>query len=177
MSIDRHLVFWITALLVFVLLLWLLSEVLLPFVAGLALAYLQVPLADRLQRHGMNRTLAALVIVGVVVLILIAFALVFAPILAAQASALVTVVPGYISKLQMLLADETPLWLSQLVSGSDANKTVTRAGRSGSGLRDGIHAFPVVRRQSAGIVRVAARRHAGCHFLSHPRLARDDQDA
>ena len=45
-------IFWIAALVVFVALLWLLSDVLLPFVAGMALAYLLDPLADRLERLG-----------------------------------------------------------------------------------------------------------------------------
>ena len=64
-------------------LLWLLSDILLPFVAGLALAYLQAPLADRLERAGINRTVAALLIVGVVVLTFIVLALLLVPILAA----------------------------------------------------------------------------------------------
>ena len=38
--------FWVAALAVFVALLWLLSDVLLPFVAGMALAYLLDPLAS-----------------------------------------------------------------------------------------------------------------------------------
>ena len=42
------------------LLLWLLSDVLLPFVAGMALAYLLDPLADRLERLGVSRLVAAL---------------------------------------------------------------------------------------------------------------------
>ena len=64
--------FWLLTFLALAGLLWLLSEVLLPFVAGFALAYLQVPLADRLERMGMNRTLAALLIVTVVMVALIA---------------------------------------------------------------------------------------------------------
>ena len=38
------------------------SEVLLPFVAGMVLAYLLDPLANRIERLGMNRLLATLVI-------------------------------------------------------------------------------------------------------------------
>jgi predicted PurR-regulated permease PerM len=59
MTQRRHLTFWIVTLVVFALLLWLLRDILLPFVAGIALAYLQTPLADRLERRGMNRALAA----------------------------------------------------------------------------------------------------------------------
>ena len=42
----------------------LLREVLLPFVAGMVLAYLLDPLATRLERLGMNRLIATLTIVG-----------------------------------------------------------------------------------------------------------------
>ena len=48
----RQMVFWLGALVVFVLLLWLLSGILLPFVAGTAIAYLLNPLVDRLERAG-----------------------------------------------------------------------------------------------------------------------------
>ena len=38
MSLERQVKFWVAALAAFVVLLWLLSDVLLPFVAGMALA-------------------------------------------------------------------------------------------------------------------------------------------
>ena len=75
MSYGRQAVFWLLTFLVLAGLLWLLKEVLLPFVAGFALAYLQVPLADRLERLGVNRTIAALLIVVVVMLALVAILL------------------------------------------------------------------------------------------------------
>ena len=68
MALQRQVVFWLAALAVFVLLLWLLSGILLPFVAGLAIAYLLTPLTDRLERLGVNRLVAALLIITVVVL-------------------------------------------------------------------------------------------------------------
>ena len=55
MPFERQVVFWLAALAVFVLLLWLLSEILLPFVAGAAIAYLLTPVTDRLERLGVNR--------------------------------------------------------------------------------------------------------------------------
>lgn len=102
---KRHLAFWIAILLAFVFLLWLLSGILLPFVAGLALAYLQTPLADWLERRGMNRTLAALLIIGTVVLIFILLALLLAPILAEQAAALIAAIPKYGARIQTLVSD------------------------------------------------------------------------
>ena len=44
----RHVVFWLLTLLIGAALLWLLHDVLLPFVCALALAYVQAPVADRL---------------------------------------------------------------------------------------------------------------------------------
>ena len=59
-AIQRQIIFWLGAFVVVVLALWLLSEILLPFVAGLAIAYLLTPLTDRLERYGINRLVAAL---------------------------------------------------------------------------------------------------------------------
>ncbi len=47
MALERQVTFWVAALAVFVAVLWLLSDVLLPFVAGMALAYLLDPIARR----------------------------------------------------------------------------------------------------------------------------------
>ena len=52
-AIQRQMKFWLAALVVFILILWLLSEILLPFIAGLAIAYLLTPLTDRLERMGL----------------------------------------------------------------------------------------------------------------------------
>jgi predicted PurR-regulated permease PerM len=133
MTHKRHLAFWIATLVVFMFLLWLLSDVLLPFVAALALAYLQTPLADRLERHGMNRTVAALLIVGLVVLTFILLALLLVPILAGQAAALIAGIPGYVTRAQALLSESGPSWLRQFVNGGDASKTMTELVTQGAG--------------------------------------------
>jgi predicted PurR-regulated permease PerM len=130
---DRHLTFWIATLVVFVFLLWLLSDILLPFAAGLTLAYLQTPLADRLERLGMNRTLAALMIVSVVVLTLILLALLLLPILSAQAAALIAGIPTFVERVQALLSDPGAPWLHQFVNETDAGKAVSGLVSQGAG--------------------------------------------
>ncbi len=130
---KRHLTFWIVALVVFVFLLWLLSEILLPFVAGLALAYLLAPLADRLERLGINRALATLLIVGAIVLTFILLALLLVPILLEQAAALIAGIPTYVARMQALLSDSGPPWLRQFLSGGDASKTITQLVTQGTG--------------------------------------------
>ena len=53
-ALQRQVYFWLAPLAVVVLALWLLSPILLPFVAGAAIAYLLKPVTDRLERYGVN---------------------------------------------------------------------------------------------------------------------------
>ncbi len=133
MSYRRHLAFWVATLAVFMFLLWLLSDVLLPFLAGLALAYLQTPLADRLERRGVNRTVAALLIVGFVVLTFILLALLLVPILGEQAAALIAGFPAYVTRAQALMTESGPAWLRQLIVEGDSGKNMSELIAQGAG--------------------------------------------
>jgi predicted PurR-regulated permease PerM len=122
---HRQFTFWLAALFLFVLLFWLLSEILLPFIAGLAIAYLLTPLTDRLERLGVNRLAAALLIITVVVLTLIYLILLVMPILGAQLSSFIDSVPGYVTKLQALLSDPSRPWVQKLLgAGFNADKSI-----------------------------------------------------
>src|ERR1700733_6542384 len=95
MQFERHVIFWVAALVVFAILLWLLSPILLPFVVGMALAYVLDPLANRLTRRGVSRLVAALIILGGFVLAFALLLLVIAPVLAKQVSAFIDNAPAY----------------------------------------------------------------------------------
>jgi len=114
---GRQFAFWLTTFVVLAALLWLLRDILLPFVAGLALAYLQAPLADRLERIGINRTIASLAIVVVVVAVLIALFLLLVPLLLEQGSALVSRIPGYFKRVQELIVQPNAPWFDWLGPG------------------------------------------------------------
>ena len=62
MTRDRQALFWIAGLIVFAGLLHLLSSILLPFVAGMAIAYFLDPVADWLEDHKFSRTVATTLI-------------------------------------------------------------------------------------------------------------------
>src|SRR6056297_1513420 len=66
--------YWGIATAVFILLLWFLGNVILPFVIGGALAYFLDPVADRLERMGMSR-MAAVVVITLVAVLLFTLAL------------------------------------------------------------------------------------------------------
>jgi predicted PurR-regulated permease PerM len=122
---GRHFRFWLVTFLVLAACLWLLHDILLPFVAGIALAYVYAPIADRMERAGMNRTVAALLIVTVFIVILIALTVLLVPLLLQQGSALISHIPGYFKRVKDLIADSNLPWLSTLMGPGDANETVS----------------------------------------------------
>ena len=124
-SFERQIVFWVAILIVVVLMLWLLSEILLPFVAGLAIAYLLTPLTDRLERLGVNRLAAALLIITLVVMAIVLLILLVAPIMAGQLSSFIDNIPGYVTKVQTLLSDPSRPWVQKVLgAGFNADKSL-----------------------------------------------------
>jgi predicted PurR-regulated permease PerM len=125
MPFRRQLAFWLAALAIFILLLWLLSDILLPFVAGLAIAYLLTPVTDRIEKLGVNRLAAALLIITVVVLAVVYLVLLVAPILGSQLTSFIAGVPGYIVTLQSVLSDPSLPWVQKLVgAGFNADQSI-----------------------------------------------------
>lgn len=89
-------------------LLWMLGQVILPFVLGATLAYLLDPLADRLERLGLSRLLAT-VTISVVALLVLGLALVLVvPLLMQQAGALFAAAPGLLQSLGQTLTEALP---------------------------------------------------------------------
>ena len=99
------LIFWIASLALVVMAAVLLREVLLPFVAGLALAYLLDPLVNRLERLGFNRAVATLFILAAFYLGVIALLVVAIPIITTEIATLIDKLPTYVKRLQALLVD------------------------------------------------------------------------
>jgi len=131
---QRQFKFWLAAFVVFVLVLWLLSEILLPFVAGLAIAYLLTPVTDRIERLGVNRLAAAFLIMMLVVMAIVLLILLVAPILGGQLSSFIENIPGYVSKLQSLLSDPSRPWVQKLLgAGFSPDKSITDLVTQGAG--------------------------------------------
>lgn len=105
MSIQRQTAVWAGAILVFVLLLWLLSSILLPFVAGLALAYFLDPLADRLEARGLSRLTATTIISILFTLMTVAVAILILPLLYQQTVAFIEVLPNIVKGARSLLLE------------------------------------------------------------------------
>lgn len=95
MTGERRMFFWIGLLAFFVLALWLLKSILLPFVLGMAIAYFLDPLADRVTRLGLPRGLAAALIIVSFFAVAIVLLLLLLPTVVAQVTALAQAIPQY----------------------------------------------------------------------------------
>ena len=115
-SIRRQVIFWLLSLIVFLILLIVLRSVLLPFLAGMALAYFLDPVADKLEEMGASRALATSLILLVFLFIFIIGLLLIVPVLSNQFAGLVQRLPGYVASLQSLIANSD---LLQRVIGED----------------------------------------------------------
>jgi len=112
MTRDRQTLFWIAGFVVAGLLLHLLSSILLPFVAGMAVAYFLDPVADWLEEHKISRTLATTIILLTFFLFVgIGLTLLF-PLLQRQIVDLVKMAPGIIESIRM----EAIPWLEGLIA-------------------------------------------------------------
>ena len=91
--------FWVAMAAAFLLTLWLLNDVLLPFVVGIVVAYFLDPVVARLQRLRMSRTWATTAVTIVAVLLTIGVAMAILPPLFGQLQALIVSLPDYTVKL------------------------------------------------------------------------------
>ena len=106
MRMEARLGFWLGGLAVFILLLWLLADVLMPFAAGLAIAYLLDPVADRLEKMGLNRLGATLLILIVFIGVIVLAAMVLLPVLGGQVAAFLDALPRDLTRLRDLLSEQ-----------------------------------------------------------------------
>ena len=66
MRVERQVLFWLSAAILLVLVIGLLRQVMLPFVAGIVIAYFMNPAADRLTQWGVPRGAAAALILSLI---------------------------------------------------------------------------------------------------------------
>ncbi|MBN2752885.1 MAG: AI-2E family transporter [Rhodospirillaceae bacterium] len=107
---------WVIAFVVFFAALYLLRGMLLPFVAGLAFAYFLDPLADSLERLGLKRTLAVVVITLAVMLVVFGLLLVLVPAIQVQIVTLIENGPSYADRVWAFLSPRVRWLLDHLPS-------------------------------------------------------------
>jgi predicted PurR-regulated permease PerM len=136
---ERHWAFWIVVVLVLLASLWWLRDVMLPFVAGMGLAYLLDPVTTRLERLGIKRGIAAVLTISVVVLSLVLLILLIAPIIGSQLAGLVADIPDYVRRLQSWFTDPARPWAGRLMGNgvSAADRVAGELATQGAAIATG----------------------------------------
>jgi predicted PurR-regulated permease PerM len=116
-GLRRQVIFWLLTLAAFIAFLMLFSSVLLPFIAGMALAYFLDPVADRLERIGLSRLMATILILVSFVVVFVLSLMIIIPVLVSQLNDFIERVPGYVTQLQTFIATSNASWLPDWVDG------------------------------------------------------------
>lgn len=112
---KRQAYFWLGVVVFFIIFLLMFSSVLLPFVAGIALAYFLDPVAGHLERWGLSRLMATILILLLFVVVLVVALIIIIPIMVTQLADFIARFPMYVSQLQSLFANEKSLWIKQYI--------------------------------------------------------------
>ncbi|MDP6816786.1 MAG: AI-2E family transporter [Alphaproteobacteria bacterium] len=95
MNIRTYTGIWLAAFAVVVILLVLFQSILLPFVAGMAVAYFLDPVADRLEAAGLSRTLSTSIITAAFIVVVALFLIFAVPLLQGQVVDFLGNLPDY----------------------------------------------------------------------------------
>lgn len=108
LPVQTQMKYWGIASVLFLVVLWFLGDVILPFVLGGAIAYFLDPVADRLEKLGCTRALAVSIITLIALLIFIVMALLVIPTLIEQTLSLINIAPQLFNDLQNFLTERFP---------------------------------------------------------------------
>ncbi len=113
LPVKDQLRYWGVAAAIFVVVLYLLGDVLLPFVIGGAIAYFLDPVADRLEKFGLSRVAATGIITVVGVLGFVLMIVMVVPALITQLLDLIDVLPSLFKELRAFIEKQFPALLDR----------------------------------------------------------------
>jgi predicted PurR-regulated permease PerM len=120
-SAKNHLLFWVCTFFVFLGFVWVVGDVLLPFVLGFAIAYLLDPFVTFLGNHKVPRSLASLGILGLFVIFVMVVLALITPPLYREIVELAEAMPTYVDKLMEMMSPYIT-WLQDKFSNGDFEK-------------------------------------------------------
>lgn len=110
---GEQLRYWGIGAIVFIAFLWLIADTLLPFLVGMTIAYFLDPVADRLERVGVSRLWATVIITFGVLLGTVIVLVLLIPLIIDQTRALIAAAPGYAETLRTWLETRFPELLQE----------------------------------------------------------------
>ena len=135
LRVRRQVFFWLAMFTFFVAFMWVFADILLPFIAGMVLAYFLDPVADKLERIGASRMGATVIILAGFILVFVVFLMILVPVLATQISGFLERLPELVSSLQSLIASTESEWLRDLigVDGKSIQDNINGIMKEGAG--------------------------------------------
>ncbi|MBM7069551.1 AI-2E family transporter [Actibacterium sp. 188UL27-1] len=127
LPIQEQAKYWGIAAVAFLAGLWLLGDVILPFILGGAIAYILDPVADWMERKGASRVLAVSLITFVAVVVFAVVILLVIPLLIEQATNLVQNLPGIFNSMLSFMTERFP---SLLEDGSAMQESLSNLGET-----------------------------------------------
>ncbi len=141
LPIKDQMKYWGVAAVAFFVLLWVLGDIILPFVLGGAIAYFLDPVADRLERLGLSRAAATAVITLFALILFVVMILLVIPAVARQATSLIETMPQLARNLLEFLTARFP---SLMDEGSTLRTSIASLGETlsqrGGELLNGVFA-------------------------------------
>ena len=108
MTLRTQVLVWVGFTVVVILLIWLFRPILLPFVIGIALAYILNPAVTLVQKAGIGRAWATAIVLLAVLGVIVGLFVVVTPLVLQQVIGLAGRLPGYIGDLQALIRAIAP---------------------------------------------------------------------
>jgi predicted PurR-regulated permease PerM len=108
MTLRNQVLVWVGFTVVVILLIWLFRPILLPFIIGITLAYVLNPAVNFVQRGGIGRGWASLIVLLAVLALIIGVLLMMTPLIVSQVAGLVGRLPGYVTELQLVVQSIDP---------------------------------------------------------------------
>ena len=133
LPVGQQVKYWSIAAAVFLVVLWFLGDVILPFVLGGAIAYFLDPVADRLERAGCTRAVSVTIISLVATLVFVLLFLLVIPTLVQQTASLIDTAPELFNRLQAWLVTTMPSLMDADSAGSQQLQSIGDAIRSKGG--------------------------------------------
>lgn len=100
MRTKNQLIIWLAGTIIFLMLIYLLRSILLPFVAGFAIAYLLDPINDKIESWGFSRGAATTVLTLTFFIVTIALTILAVPVIYEQLIGLIEEIPDYVNRIR-----------------------------------------------------------------------------
>ncbi|GAA5103106.1 AI-2E family transporter [Bartonella acomydis] len=121
-NMKKQIFFWLGTLVFFILFMFVFGSVLLPFVAGIVLAYFLNPIVQLLEKFGIRRVFGTILITLFIIVIFVAALIILIPIISWQIQQFMSNgLPVYINRIQTFFVEHDFDWVRRYF-GSDPNE-------------------------------------------------------